>query len=217
MANRLRCRREGRGGGAGRSAHGLLLRPPRAGVGGALGLQARRGAQAPVPGQPLRADPRAELQADGRGGGVQQGAGHQYARQPRRAQPPAGARGGCARGGARAVPRRLLVRAHLRAHGAACAGACVRCGRAAASRARGGAVGRAVAGPGGAPARAGREPRGAARGQGRARRGAQAPAAEVAEAKQAAAAQPDTHDYSEAETRDSFIDLLLKEAGWPLD
>jgi type I restriction enzyme R subunit len=41
--------------------------------------------------------------------------------------------------------------------------------------------------------------------------------AEVAAAKQAASAQPDTHDYSEAETRDYFIDLLLKEAGWPLD
>ena len=41
--------------------------------------------------------------------------------------------------------------------------------------------------------------------------------AEVAKAKKAAAAQPDTHDYSEAETRDYFIDLLLKEAGWPLD
>jgi type I restriction enzyme R subunit len=41
--------------------------------------------------------------------------------------------------------------------------------------------------------------------------------AEVAAAKQAAAAQPDTHDYSEAETRDYFIDLLLKESGWPLD
>jgi len=41
--------------------------------------------------------------------------------------------------------------------------------------------------------------------------------AEVAEAKRAAAAQPDTHDYSESETRDYFIDLLLKEAGWPLD
>jgi type I restriction enzyme, R subunit len=40
--------------------------------------------------------------------------------------------------------------------------------------------------------------------------------AEVAAARQAAAAQPDTHDYSEAETRDYFIDLLLKEAGWPL-
>ncbi|THJ19999.1 MAG: DUF4145 domain-containing protein [Nitrospira sp. CG24D] len=40
---------------------------------------------------------------------------------------------------------------------------------------------------------------------------------EVAEAKKAAAAQPDTHDYSEAQTRDYFIDLLLKEAGWPLD
>jgi type I restriction enzyme R subunit len=41
--------------------------------------------------------------------------------------------------------------------------------------------------------------------------------AEVALAKQAAAAQPDTHDYSEAETRDYFIDLLLREAGWALD
>ena len=41
--------------------------------------------------------------------------------------------------------------------------------------------------------------------------------AEVAEAKRAAATQPDTHDYSEEETRDYFIDLLLKEAGWPLD
>ncbi|MBI3269377.1 MAG: DEAD/DEAH box helicase family protein [Planctomycetes bacterium] len=41
--------------------------------------------------------------------------------------------------------------------------------------------------------------------------------AQVAAAKKAAAAQPDTHDYSEAETRDFFIDLLLKEAGWPLD
>ena len=40
--------------------------------------------------------------------------------------------------------------------------------------------------------------------------------AEVAEAKKANAAAPDTHDYSEAETRDYFIDLLLKEAGWAL-
>lgn len=41
--------------------------------------------------------------------------------------------------------------------------------------------------------------------------------AEVAAAKKAAEAQPDTHDYSETETRDYFIDLLLKEAGWALD
>jgi type I restriction enzyme, R subunit len=41
--------------------------------------------------------------------------------------------------------------------------------------------------------------------------------AEIAEAKKISAAQPDTHDYSEAETRDYFIDLLLKEAGWLLD
>ncbi len=40
--------------------------------------------------------------------------------------------------------------------------------------------------------------------------------AEVAEAKKAAAAQHDAHNYSEAQTRDLFIDLLLHEAGWPL-
>jgi type I restriction enzyme R subunit len=40
---------------------------------------------------------------------------------------------------------------------------------------------------------------------------------EVARAKAANAAQPDTHDYSEEETRAAFIDLLLHEAGWPLD
>lgn len=40
---------------------------------------------------------------------------------------------------------------------------------------------------------------------------------EVAEAKKAAKAIPDDHNYSETETRDYFIDLLLKEAGWPLD
>jgi type I restriction enzyme R subunit len=41
--------------------------------------------------------------------------------------------------------------------------------------------------------------------------------AEVAKAKQLASATPDDHDYSEAETRDYFIDLLLGEAGWDLD
>ena len=40
---------------------------------------------------------------------------------------------------------------------------------------------------------------------------------EIAAVKKANAATPDAHDYSEAETRDYFIDLLLKEAGWPLD
>src|ERR1035437_5520732 len=39
---------------------------------------------------------------------------------------------------------------------------------------------------------------------------------EVAAAKAVNVAQPDTHDYCEAETRDYFIDLLLKEAGWQL-
>ena len=41
--------------------------------------------------------------------------------------------------------------------------------------------------------------------------------AEIVKAKKANTAQADTHNYSEAETRDYFIDLLLKEAGWALD
>jgi type I restriction enzyme R subunit len=41
--------------------------------------------------------------------------------------------------------------------------------------------------------------------------------AQVAEAKAAAAARPDDHDYDEQQTRDRYIDLLLREAGWPLD
>ncbi|MBC7541291.1 MAG: DEAD/DEAH box helicase family protein, partial [Candidatus Sericytochromatia bacterium] len=41
--------------------------------------------------------------------------------------------------------------------------------------------------------------------------------AEIAEVKQTNSVKPDTHDYSEAQTRDYFIDLLLKEAGWGLD
>ncbi|MBP7452547.1 MAG: DEAD/DEAH box helicase family protein [Ottowia sp.] len=42
--------------------------------------------------------------------------------------------------------------------------------------------------------------------------------AEIAAAKAANAAQPTAaHDYNEAATRDLFIDLLLKEAGWALD
>ncbi|MDQ2841448.1 MAG: DEAD/DEAH box helicase family protein, partial [Acidobacteriota bacterium] len=40
--------------------------------------------------------------------------------------------------------------------------------------------------------------------------------AEIAEARQRNEAVPDTHDYSEAQTRDEFIDLLLAEAGWDL-
>jgi len=41
--------------------------------------------------------------------------------------------------------------------------------------------------------------------------------AEIAAIKKQNAETPDTHNYSEAETRDYFIDLLLKEAGWALD
>jgi type I restriction enzyme, R subunit len=39
----------------------------------------------------------------------------------------------------------------------------------------------------------------------------------VAAARKAAETRPDKHDYSEAETRDRYIDLLLREAGWALD
>ncbi len=41
--------------------------------------------------------------------------------------------------------------------------------------------------------------------------------AEVDAARKAAEATPDQHDYNEAETRDRYIDLLLREAGWTLD
>jgi len=39
---------------------------------------------------------------------------------------------------------------------------------------------------------------------------------EIAHVRRQNEARPDTHDYSEAATRDLYIDLLLKEAGWPL-
>ncbi len=41
--------------------------------------------------------------------------------------------------------------------------------------------------------------------------------AEIAAVKATNEKTADTHDYSEAETRDAFIDLLLAEAGWALD
>ncbi|WP_394198541.1 DEAD/DEAH box helicase family protein [Litoreibacter albidus] len=41
--------------------------------------------------------------------------------------------------------------------------------------------------------------------------------AEIAAIRKANQKIPDDHDYSEAATRDSFIDQLLTEAGWPLD
>lgn len=41
--------------------------------------------------------------------------------------------------------------------------------------------------------------------------------AEIAAVKATNEKTTDTHDYNEAETRDAFIDLLLAEAGWPLD
>ncbi len=41
--------------------------------------------------------------------------------------------------------------------------------------------------------------------------------AELQAIKQANAATPDTHNYNEEQTRDLFIDLLLREAGWTLD
>jgi type I restriction enzyme, R subunit len=40
---------------------------------------------------------------------------------------------------------------------------------------------------------------------------------EIAKVKRENERVPDTHNYDEAQTRDAFIDLLLREAGWPLD
>lgn len=40
---------------------------------------------------------------------------------------------------------------------------------------------------------------------------------EIAKVKKANQAAPDTHNYTEEQTRDAFIDLLLNEAGWPLN
>ena len=45
----------------------------------------------------------------------------------------------------------------------------------------------------------------------------QALRAQLAEAKAAAGKKPDTHDYTEAQTRHYLIDLELKRAGWSLD
>jgi type I restriction enzyme R subunit len=41
--------------------------------------------------------------------------------------------------------------------------------------------------------------------------------AQITQAKAVNEARPDEHDYNEQETRDRYIDLLLHEAGWPLD
>jgi type I restriction enzyme R subunit len=41
--------------------------------------------------------------------------------------------------------------------------------------------------------------------------------AEVAAARKASRGATDQHNYNEAETRDRYIDLLLREAGWALD
>jgi type I restriction enzyme R subunit len=45
----------------------------------------------------------------------------------------------------------------------------------------------------------------------------QALRAQLAEARAAAEQEPDTHDYSEADTRHYLIDVDLKRAGWPLE
>ncbi|GAB5390153.1 MAG: DEAD/DEAH box helicase family protein [Alphaproteobacteria bacterium] len=41
--------------------------------------------------------------------------------------------------------------------------------------------------------------------------------AEIKQVREANEQQPDTHDYNEEKTRDDFIDLLLREAGWTLE
>ena len=160
------------------------------------------------------------LQA-GRGrGGVQQGAGHQSrsATAPSTAIAPiqpdrrAGRR-------ARAVPRLLLARAHLRPRGAAGARArvrrrarCRRPRRVAEADRRAAAAARSASCASGT-----RSSRRCWPTRPRSTRSWSGCAPRSPRRRRRAAAQPDTHDYSEAETRDYFIDLLLKEAGWPLD
>ena len=124
----------------------------------------------------------------------------------------------CAGGGARAVPRLLLARPHLRARGPAGAGPALRRRRAAEDRRRSPQQTAEQLQQLEAALRE-RDEKLAALLADKAALDEELKRlrAEVAEAKKAAAAQPDTHDYSEAETRDYFIDLLLKEAGWPLD
>lgn len=70
MGRHLRSGRQGRGGSPLGPAYGLLLRAAHARARGGLGVQARRRAEAAVPGQPVGVDPRAELQGGRRRGGV---------------------------------------------------------------------------------------------------------------------------------------------------
>ncbi len=141
-----------------------------------MGLQARRHAEAAVPGQPVGADPRAQLQGGRRRGGVQQGAGHQHAGQPRRARASRDSARRRDGRGARAVPCDVLARPHLRPRGAAGAGPGLRRERVAEGDTGARADRRAAAAARSGPARARREARRLAGRQDHARRGAEAPA-----------------------------------------
>ncbi len=121
-------------------------------------------------------------------------------------------------GGPRSLPRRLLARSHLRSPARAGADARLRRERGALGAAASKRTLEQLQKAGGGAAEARRE---ALRGAGG--RGALLDSelarvrAQVASAKRANTAWPDTHDYAEAETRDRFIERLLKGAGWPLD
>ena len=176
---------------------------------------------------------RAQLSATGGQRGARQDGCDSPPGQPGVHRRPPGAAAGCAQRAARAVPCGLLAGAALCAPRGrpACGGAAVSRRSAApacryrlcqqeqaASRAAQAAAQEALAKQAQAPRRDAAALREAAA------RNAELDAelaryrAEIAAAKAANAAQPATaHDYNEAATRDLFIDLLLKEAGWALD
>ncbi len=209
--------------------------PPHAGAGRGLAVPGRGRArwlpahavQGGFVGLPVRA----QFSATGRHGGARQDGCDSPTGQPGRAPRPPGAATRCAGRVARAVPCGLLAGAALCAHvgDRPAAGLQFRVDLLPRPAAIDSAQEQAAA------RRPGRRARGVSQtspGPGRARcRPARSTArnaaldaelaryrAEIAAAKAANAAQPATaHDYNEAATRDLFIDLLLKEAGWALD
>ena len=124
-----------------------------------------------------------------------------------------------AAGAARAVPRRRLGGFHYSASPQAVpTDRPVRPGagrpeRAAVPRGPGQARGE-VQGPGRGPRQGAGRARRPGRGQGRRDRGS---ARRRSPRRRRPTPRADDHDYSEAETRRLFIDVLLAEAGWPLD
>lgn len=195
----------------------VFLCPAGAGAGGGVALQTRCRAAAALSGQPQCADPRADVQGGGRGGSLQQGAGDPTARQRGGAQPSTDPAVRCTDG-----VRELFHVGYWLSH----------------TYARGGKPAPGLVFDQNALPKTTPLPKQtidqlqrleAELGERDEKLSAlladktalddelKRLRAEIAAAKKANTAQADTHNYSEAETRDYFIDLLLKEAGWALD